>query len=273
MNAPMKLDVLIPVRNQTTKLLANLRNKVLPYFDSKDITYDILICSDHSNAQEQAALVEGLKAFPPQVKLLPYEDKAGKGYAVRKLILAADGDYVLFMDADLSTDLRAFDRIEPDLGRYDAFIGSRDVKGANITQKQTFLRRLTHWGAKTVIRNKFKLKNLHDTQCGYKLFRSDVAKAMAKHQIIDGFAFDVEYCYFLNLNHFSIKEVPVTWQNDPDSSVSPFKASLNFYKALGKIKKNKSAYILSAADQQALERFTEDKQGLHNESRLEEKEK
>ena len=97
MNAPMKLDVLIPVRNQTTKLLANLRNKVLPYFDSKDITYDILICSDHSNPQEQAALVEGLKAFPPQVKLLPYEDKAGKGYAVRKLILAADGDYVLFM--------------------------------------------------------------------------------------------------------------------------------------------------------------------------------
>jgi hypothetical protein len=52
--------------------------------------------------------------MPAQVKLLPYEDKPGKGWAVKKAIEAADGDYVLFMDADLSTDLHAFDTIKPD---------------------------------------------------------------------------------------------------------------------------------------------------------------
>jgi dolichyl-phosphate beta-glucosyltransferase len=248
----MKLDVIIPVRNQTGKLLRNLQQKVLPYFDKVGVTYDVLICSDYSNAEQQAALVEGLKGFPVQVKLLPYENKPGKGFAVRKSILAADGDYVLFMDADLSTDLQAFDEVKGDLGRYDAFIGSRDAQGASITHKQGLLRRLTHWGAKTLIRNKFHLKGIHDTQCGYKIFRTDVAKLMARHQIIDGFAFDVEYCYFLSLNGFSIKEIPVKWENDPDSSVSPLKASINFYKALGKIKRNKKNYILTDEEKKGL---------------------
>lgn len=248
----MKIDVLIPVRNQTEKLLKNLREAVIPYFDQAGVTYDILICSDYSNPEQQQALVEGLKGFPVQVRLLPYENKPGKGFAVRKSILASEGDYVLFMDADLSTDLRAFDLVEPDLGNYDAFIGSRDVKGAVITQKQGFVRRLTHWGAKTIIRWRFHLKDLHDTQCGYKVFRTDVAKSMANHQIIDGFAFDVEYCYFLSLNAFKVKEIPVTWENDPDSSVSPLKASINFYKALGKIKRNKKNYLLSIEEKKVL---------------------
>ncbi|OPZ32431.1 MAG: Glycosyl transferase family 2 [Tenericutes bacterium ADurb.BinA155] len=250
----MKIDVIIPVRNQTEKLLRNLASDIIPYFDGTGLAYDILICADHSSQEELEKLQKGLASMPAQVKLLPYEDKPGKGWAVQKGILASDGDYVLFMDADLSTDLHVFDTIKLDLGKYDAFIGSRDVKGAIITEKQTFVRRITHWGAKTVIKNKFHLKTLHDTQCGYKIFRSNVAKLMAKHQIIAGFAFDVEYCYFLSLNGFSIKEVPVQWENDPDSSVSPFKASLNFYKALGKIKKNKKNYLLSDAEWASLGR-------------------
>ena len=248
----MKIDVIIPVRDQSEKLLRNLASDIIPYFDGTGLAYDILICADHSSPEQVELLKKGLEKMPAQVKLLPYEDKPGKGWAVKKAIEAADVDYVLFMDADLSTDLHAFDTIKPDLGKYDAFIGSRDVKGAVVTEKQTFVRRITHWGAKTVIKNKFHLKNLHDTQCGYKLFRTNVAKIMAEHQIISGFAFDVEYCYFLNLNGFTIKEVPVQWENDPDSSVSPFKASVNFYKALGKIKKNKENYRLDSSTLESL---------------------
>lgn len=248
----MKLSVIIPTRNQTDKLLRNLKEKIIPYFDEQKIIYDILIESDGSSFDEEKKLEEGLQGMPLQVKHLPYEDRRGKGYAVKRAILSSDADYVLFMDADLSTDLSAFEQIKKNLGKYDAFIGSREAKGAKILEKQTFIRRLTHFGSRMLIKMKFRLKGISDTQCGYKMFRGDIAKAMATRQIIDGFAFDVEYVYFLSLNGFSIKEVPVIWKNDADSSVSAFSSSLNFYKALRQIKKNKKNYLLSEEEKKSL---------------------
>lgn len=248
----MKLSVILPVRNQTEKLLKNLKEKIIPFYDKEGIVYDILIESDGSNEEEEKKLEEGLKGMPLQVKHVPFENRRGKGYAVKRAILFSDANYVLFMDADLSTDLSAYDEIKKDLGKYDAFIGSRDAEGAKILEKQTFVRRLTHWGSKTLIKHKFHLHGITDTQCGYKMFKSDIAKLMVKHQIIDGFAFDVEYVYFLSLNGFSIKEIPVTWKNDADSSVSPLKASLHFYQALRLIKKNKKNYILSQEERASL---------------------
>lgn len=248
----MKLTIILPVKNQTDKLLKNLRESIIPYFDKQGIVYDVLIESDGSSEEEEKKLVEGLKGFPLQVKKLPFENRKGKGYAVKKAILASEGDYVLFMDADLSTDLHAFDKILPEIGKYDCFIASRHNKESNITEKQTLVRRLTSWGSRFIIRHMFHLQGIDDTQCGYKLFKTSIAKAMASHQIIDGFAFDVEYVYFLALNGFSIKEIPVKWANDADSSVNPVKASINFYKSLLKIKKNKKSYILSEEEKRKL---------------------
>ncbi len=248
----MKLSVILPTRNQTDKLLKNLREKIIPYFDKQGIVYDILIESDGSSKEEEDKLERGLEDFPIQVKHIPYEDKKGKGYAIKRAILYSDADYVLFMDADLSTDLSAFDSIKENLGKYDAYIGSREKKGAKILEKQTFLRRLTHFGSRMLIKMKFHLHNITDTQCGYKMFRGEVAKEMAKRQIIDGFAFDVEYVYFLSLNSFSILEIPVIWKNDADSSVSAFKASVAFAKALRLIKKNKKNYILPLEEREKL---------------------
>lgn len=249
----MKLNIVIAVKNQTAKLLEHLENIGLPYFDSLGIAYDILIVSDHSDEASQNALVEGMKKMPLQVKLLPYEDIPGKGHGVQKGILAADGDYVLFMDADFATDIKTLDKILPIINKYDAFIASRHSKESNIVTKQSFVRRITSWGARFIVKHKFHLKGIHDTQCGYKLFRADVAHEMAKKQIITGFAFDVEYLYFLMLNGFSVKEVPVTWTDDPSSTVgSPLKTSIKFYKDLKKIKKNRKSYLLDEKTKESL---------------------
>ncbi len=248
----MKISIILPTRNQTDKLLKNLTESIIPYFDKQGIVYDILIESDGSNEEEEKKLADGLKNLPLQVKHVPYENKRGKGYAVKRAILFSDADYVLFMDVDLSTDLSAFDAIKVDLGKYDAYIGSRNAKGARILEKQTFIRRITHFGSRMLIKMMFHLHGVSDTQCGYKMFRSDVAKVMANHQTIDGSAFDVEYLYFLSLNGFSVKEIPVIWKNDADSSFSAGKESINFFKSLRKIKKNKKNYLLSIETKEKL---------------------
>ena len=250
----MKVSVILPVKNQTDKLLRHLEEKIIPYFDNCGLVYEILVQSDGSNEQEEKKLEEGLKKMPLQVKHLPFSDKKGKGHAVKEGILAANGDYVLFMDADLATDLSVFDLMKKELGKYDAYIGSRELKESKIAQKQTFVRRITHFGSRMIIRMMFHLKGITDTQCGFKMFKTDVAKLMARHQTVDGFAFDVEYLYFLSLNHFVTKEFPVIWTNDADSSVSAFSSSVNFFKALWGIKKNKKTYLLTEQERATLKK-------------------
>ena len=248
----MKVSIVIPAKNQSKKLAKHLREAILPYFDATGLAYDVLICTDGGSEEEQRLLEEEAKTLPAQVKLLPLENIKGKGHAVKKGILNADGDYVLFMDADLATDLSVFDLIKPQLGKADCFIASRDMKDSRYGQKQPFTRRLTHWGCRKVVSMKFHMKGIKDTQCGYKCLRGDIAKLAAQKSIIDGFAFDVELLYILYINKKSIVELPCLWTDDPDSTVgSPWKTTKKFYKDLGLIKKNKDNYRFEGGDEHA----------------------
>ena len=242
----MKLSILIPAKNQSDKLYRHLKDSILPYFDAQGLVYDVLICTDGGSEEEQKKLEEYAKDLPAQVKLLPLENIKGKGHAVKKAILASDSDYVLFMDADLATDLSIFDLIKPELGKIDCFFASRDLKESVYEQKQPFLRRLTHWGCRKVVSWTFHMKGVKDTQCGYKCIRTELAKMAAEKSIIDGFAFDVELLYILYLNKASFLELPAKWKDDPDSSVgSPWKTAKKFYKDVRIIKKNRKNYIFS----------------------------
>lgn len=255
----MKITIVLPTKNQTAKLLVGL-NKIKDYFDQGNIDYDVLIVTDGSDEPNQKAMEAAAPSFPLNVRLLPYENHSGKGHNVQRGFLAADGDYVLFMDADLSTDLEIFDEIKPDLGKYDAFITSRHTKGSLIETKQGLVRRTISSLSRFFIRKRFHFKGLTDTQCGYKLFRASVAKEMAKRQVIDGFAFDVEYLYFLSLNGYSVKELPVKWADDANSTIkSPLKTSLDFMKDMKKIKKNKNNYILTEEEKEALKASDKEK--------------
>jgi dolichyl-phosphate beta-glucosyltransferase len=66
----------------------------------------------------------------------------------------------------------------------------------------------------------FTLRGFVDTQCGFKLFRSPVAKDIFARQRIDRFSFDVEALYLAKRAGHRIAEVPVTWYNSPRSRVS-----------------------------------------------------
>lgn len=248
----MKLSVIFPCKNQTSKLLKNIREKGLPFFDALGLTYEFLIVIDGSNEKYRKEMEEAIKELPLQVKLVPFEDKLGKGHNVQHGIFEASGDYVLFMDADFATDLNVLKKMLQDLGNYEGFIASRHLKESVISREQPLLRRLMGRFSRALIRTRFGFK-YRDTQCGFKMFETKVAKVMAKRQIIDGFAFDVEYLYFLKLNGFRVKEYPCVWNDDEDSSIStPLKTSLLFWKDLGRIKRNKKNYFLSDSEKNLL---------------------
>ena len=93
----MKLSVIFPVKNQTAKLVANIKTKAIPYYDSLGLDYEFLIVSDGSDEPNQKAMALALKEMPKQVRLVSYQNHAGKGHNVQRGILEAQGDYVMFM--------------------------------------------------------------------------------------------------------------------------------------------------------------------------------
>lgn len=242
----MKLSILFPEKNQGEKMIRHILDEVVPYFDQQGIEYEVVICPNGCSKEEMALLSSA--SFPSQVRVLE-NATPGKGNGVRQGILAAKGEYVLFMDADLATGLDVYEKeVAPRMGKDDAIIASRDVKGSVYGLKQPFMRRVTHFGSRVIIAMMFHLK-IKDTQCGYKAFKTSVARFMAEKQIVDGFAFDVEYLYFLRRNGFSIAEVPCVWTDDPDSTIhTSMKVYKAFYKDLRRIKKNKKNYLLTSEE-------------------------
>ncbi len=249
----MFLSVLIPTKDQSEKTLKNLKGPLWRYFEGCGVDYEVLICMDGSDEVNRRAMEGGMRMLPDHFHLLPYESKKGKGHNVRRLIEEARGDYVLFMDADLATDLESFTKFRPYIDEYPVIIASRYKEGAELPVPQGFLRRLMGKGSRLLIRALLGIKGIEDMQCGYKLIRRDIALLLASRQRIDGFAFDSEYLYMLQKNDIPVLEVPVRWTDDPDSTVKgAFRSSWNFLKELLEIRKHKDSYLLTDEEKEGL---------------------
>ena len=232
----MKLSIVVPCYNESKDIAKNseiIRN----YLDTIKQDYELILVNDGSKDNTKE-VIESI----PGVKALSYEPNRGKGGAVKYGIENATGDYVLFMDADLSTNLEAVKRYIEIAPNYDVVIGSRHAKDSVIKKKQPALRVFIGWCCRKLVNMKFHL-HFKDTQCGFKAMRTDIAKKIVSKQVVNNFAFDVEYLYIAKLNNLSIYEMGVIWADDRGSTVSPLKSSIKFFKDLSFIKKHKKTYL------------------------------
>ena len=234
------LSIVIPCYNEAKTIRDNITNRVIPFLKYKNIKYEIILVNDGSKDNT----LEEIMAIPG-VNVVSYTPNHGKGYAIKQGLIEAKGDFILFMDADLSTDLKAIEDVMQFRNDYDVIIGSRHHKGSVLVQKQPLLRRFIGFGCRFLVNMKFKF-HLTDTQCGFKAMNKATAKLIIEKQTIDDFAFDVEYLYIAKLNNKTIKEIPVVWENDRSSTVSPLASSIKFFKDLKIIKKNKEKYYVKS---------------------------
>ena len=142
-------------------------------------------------------------------------------------------------DADLSTPIEEIGKLFKELeDGCSIAIGSRAVSGSRILKKQPWYRQFMGMTFNTFIRL-LAVIEIHDTQCGFKLFTRDAAKRVFALQRIERFAFDVEALYLAKKMGFRIKEVPVVWVHSPDSKVGIIKDSLRMMRDLLKIRLNR----------------------------------
>jgi dolichyl-phosphate beta-glucosyltransferase len=215
------LSVVVPAYNEAGRIGPSLRRAV-DYLRRRGVAYELLVVDDGSR-DATVQIAEGFTA--EGVKVLRHERNRGKGGAVKTGVLASRGGRVLLSDADFSTPIEEVEKLEARLAECPVVLGSRSVAGADVRERQPFYREMMGKTFNRVIRL-LGVHGLHDTQCGFKLLRGDVARSLCAAMTIDGFAYDVELVWLAQRRGIPVAEVGVVWVNSPDSRVSPIRSSL-----------------------------------------------
>ena len=188
-------SIVIPAYNEE-KRIGVTQERTLAYFSERpDWQFEVLVVDDGST-DGTANLIAVLAGTIASIfAFLSHEKNMGKGWAVRTGMLAADGEYVLFMDADGSTDIAEIEKLSQALdGGADIAIGSRDLAGSEIRKHQPVVRE-TMGKAFSFIARVLAIPEIADTTCGFKLFRKPVVAPIFSRQRVRGWAYDVEILY------------------------------------------------------------------------------
>lgn len=211
------LSIVIPAHNEEYRLPSTLEQAFI-FLQDQTYEAEVLVVENGSQdgtlqiAREFAAQHDRFRVFQ--------EQQRGKGLAVRRGMLEAQGEYRFMCDADLSMPLKEINRfLPPILTGYEIAIGSREASGA-VRYDEPVYRHLGGRLINFVIRT-LALPGLHDTQCGFKCFRAAVAEDLFRHQTLTGWSFDIELLYIARMRGYRLVEVPIPWFYNPESKVSP----------------------------------------------------
>ncbi|MHB8159010.1 MAG: dolichyl-phosphate beta-glucosyltransferase [Thermoleophilia bacterium] len=212
---PVQLSVVIPAFNEEA-IIASTISQLLAYLDRQDKSYEVII-SDDGSCDQSSLLVRQIIAGNGNVRLIREHQNHGKGAAVRRGIMTAGGELILFMDADLSYPVETISLCVDALQNYDIAIGSRNLPGSDIEIRPSLLRQLTGPLFKAAV-SKLVISGYSDTQCGFKGFRAGAAFNIFSNCSINGFAFDVEVLTLARVFGYSVTELPVSLIVDSSDS-------------------------------------------------------
>ena len=228
------LSIIVPAYNEEIRLVPTM-DRLIAWSSNQPFKTEILVVDDGSK-DDTCGLVQRYCAPYPNVRLLRNGRNRGKGFSVGHGVSRAEGELILFTDADLSTPIEEFTKLESSLGRADVAIGSRAQPESQLEQRQPFYRegmgRMFNFLVRTLV-----FPGINDTQCGFKLFRSEAAKKIFARRRIDGFAFDVEILYIARRLEMTVVEVPITWSNDDASRVHPVKHSIQMLRDIMRVRR------------------------------------
>lgn len=220
----LSYSIIIPAYNESERLTVSLP-KVLEYIDKQALQAEIIVVNDGSS-DSTADVVRRFALLHPEVRLVENPGNRGKGYSVRNGMLQAQGDVLLFTDADLSSPIteasKLFEAIE---GGADVAIGSRWLRAELQTERQPWHRqlygRLFNLGLRLVLGLQYR-----DTQCGFKAFTHAAAHTVFSRQRVERWGFDPELLFLADKFKLRTAEVPVEWAHDHRSKISPVRDGL-----------------------------------------------
>lgn len=220
------LSIVIPAYHEARRLPRTLE-ELAKFCGGLGIPFEVWIVVERGG-DETLEIAAAFAARQAHFHVIDNPVHRGKGYAVRTGMLRAAGEVVFYMDADLSVPLREVTaflnhlRAHPEL---DVLIGNRQHAESRITRAQSWLRRTMGQTFNRILQA-VALAPARDTQCGFKAFRREAARAIFSRQTLDGFAFDVEVLLLAQRLGHGIADLPVEWINSTESKVRIVRDSL-----------------------------------------------
>lgn len=237
----MYLSIIIPAFNEEKRLPITLQD-IANFLKTFSPSVEVLVVDDGST-DRTVKVAEEMRKDIPALRVLHFEQNHGKGYVVKHGMLQAGGDLVLFMDADNSTPLSEISKLLPFSKKFEVVIGSRHLKTSNVVIKQPWYRILLSRFGNILIQSLI-VRNIVDTQCGFKLFQREACRHIFSRQQTNGFGFDMEILAIAQkVFGYQIKEVPVSWYDAPNSRIRPVRDAWRTFKELIRIRMNLSKGI------------------------------
>ena len=226
-----KLSIIIPLFNEQHRLSYNLTilEKFLKKKSKKDI--EIIFVNDGSYDSTNEIIKNFIHKNKKNCKFryISYKNNIGKGFAVKKGILASKNYWILVCDADMSVSPKQFDvwfKNNLIQKKDEAYFGSRVHKQSNV--KALFVRKIIGFLFNILLSLLFNIKS-SDTQCGFKVFNSNYIKKIFRKLKCNGYAYDVEIALLLKKHHIKIIELPLKWKHQKGSKVNLIKDSIKIF--------------------------------------------
>ena len=224
----MRLSIVIPAYNEEDRIVKTLE-KTLDFLSVQDYSSEVLVVSDGSKDNTVNVAREYSRDGGPEIRVLEYFPNRGKGFAVQYGMLRAKGERVLFMDADYAVPIEEITKPMALLDNgCDIAIASRALSGAVVKQTQNLPRAISARIYNLVQRVVLGI-GYPDTQCGFKMFTQEAARALFSRQKLHSVIFDPEILWLAGHRGYKVGQFPVVWSHVEDSRIVYDSLSKSFF--------------------------------------------
>ncbi|MDA8055503.1 MAG: glycosyltransferase [Thermoplasmatales archaeon] len=202
--------IIIPAYNEEERI-GKVLDEIKTFLRANDLSWDVIVSIDGNDGTEE--IVKSFSSGHSSIKYQKGQGRSGKGYAIKRVVDNSTGEFTLIMDADGAVGLAEIVRNFHYLTNYDVILFDRYTNGEN---RIPLFRRIPSRGFNILVRTILGL-NVRDTQCGYKIVRTDLIKEAFRRVGVTNTFFDVALLYHIKKMGGRIKEVDVRYSHDEKS--------------------------------------------------------
>ncbi len=221
------ISIIVPAYNESKRISIFLKD-LLDFLKNWNENCELIIVDDGSSDDTFNIVSNLIKNFK-NTRIISYKTNMGKGYAVKTGVLAAKGDYIIFIDADGSIPPFEISNMVKMLNKYAMVVGDRSSSLSDV--KQPYFRKVIGTIFNKYVNLLFRV-GIKDFLCGFKGFRQDVAKKIFRELLTERWLFDVEIFYKARKNSVFVFKMPIKWTHKPETKIKALDPIKMFFQAL-----------------------------------------
>ena len=228
------VDVVIPVLNEEHSLGRCI--ETLGAFLQDNLRHDWrIVVADNGSTDATLAVATGFAESRPNEVGVIHLDERGRGRALKRAWRESTADVVSYMDVDLSTGLDAFPPLVAAITDEGCHLAWGSRLSPESQTERSFKREFISQSYNRIIRLSMGT-HFRDAQCGFKAMGRAAADVLLPHIEDNGWFFDTELLVIAEKRGFRWKEIPVAWEEDPDTRVKVVKTAIDDLRGLARLR-------------------------------------